>query len=114
MANIIIADDVCDIRHFVCQSLRGYGHDVICVSNGRMLYRILGCNSEKFDLAIVDVSMPVLNGDEGVEMTKLFGIDCKILYITGHDMDEKDGFPVLKKPFTIDELLKAVNDILKK
>lgn len=49
----------------------------------------------EFDVAIVDIQMPVMNGIEMIRQTKEAGIDTDIIVLTGHG-GEKEAVQALK------------------
>lgn len=79
-ANIIVADDdslVCDA---VVQILEMFGHKAIGVRSGREL---LNRVDESFDVILLDIHMPEVNGFEAIEELNRRGYDIPIVLITG-------------------------------
>jgi len=60
--NILIADDSNTILRFTSLALRFYGHTVRAVRNGQEAVRAL--ENEAFDIAMIDLVMPELDGCE--------------------------------------------------
>lgn len=60
MARILIADDSDSIRLLLVRTLAGDGHDVVEAADGLSAFRSL--TTEPFDLAVLDVMMPALDG----------------------------------------------------
>jgi len=64
---ILVAEDNVTNQKIICKILTLAGHHVVAVDNGEMaLDALLGQN---FDLALMDINMPVMNG---VEATRLY------------------------------------------
>jgi CheY-like chemotaxis protein len=60
LARILIADDSDAIRLLLVRTLAGDGHDVVQATDGLSAFRSL--TTEPFDLAVLDVMMPALDG----------------------------------------------------
>lgn len=72
--------------------------------------------NEVFDLILLDIKMPMLDGNELLELIKE-NVKCKIAFVTivpkGKNLYKNvDGY--LEKPFTKTKLLNFVEKILKK
>lgn len=59
-ANVLVVDDDQLIRHVVAALLRKMGHTGVLVNDGQSALDCLA--SRRFDLVLMDVSMPVLDG----------------------------------------------------
>lgn len=60
MFKVLVADDEVNIRNLIKLKLSGEGYDVVCASDGNeALSRLY---SKCFDICIVDVMMPVMDG----------------------------------------------------
>jgi len=71
-----------------------------------------------FDLILLDIEMPVMNGQEFFTELQKHELPIPIVFITGTagTLEEDQTFfdrPVLCKPFTLDDLLEAVGKHLK-
>lgn len=114
---ILIVDDIFSNRLLLSSALDGLGVDSKSVTNGQQAIDIL---SEKdFDMLLLDIEMPVMNGIETVEyirdkMPEVYK-KMPIVAITAHSMsnDYKDlmkyGFhEVFSKPYSIGRLEKLI------
>lgn len=116
---VLVADDDPGIR-LLCQSmLEAEGFEVDVVSNGREALEHARASTP--DLALLDVTMPFLDGWEvaealgGDESTR----DVPIVMMTGHAEEEHlekavraGAADFVSKPFEPDELMATVNDVL--
>lgn len=113
-ATILIIEDEEPIRMLLRTALETAGHQVREASNGRVglaLYR-----QSPVDLVITDILMPDMNGlDMILELTREF-LNAKVIAISGGN-EESNVLDVAKllgarqtlhKPFTMQQLLKAV------
>jgi signal transduction histidine kinase/CheY-like chemotaxis protein len=116
---ILIADDEADIRDLCARVLSAEGYQVRCVDNG--LEAVDAAHQETFDLLLTDILMPGLGGLEAAQAIQEFVPDIVCVVITGHGtMDMaveaiKLGFyEFVAKPFTPEELVRAVGHALER
>lgn len=119
MAKLLIVDDENKIREFIKKYAIFEGYSIKEASNGMEAIDI--CKSEKFDLIILDIMMPELDGFSTCkEIKKLYGdIPVIMLSARGEEYDKIHGFELgiddyVVKPFSPKELLMRVNAILKR
>lgn len=120
MSRILILDDNKVFLTVATDVLKNAGHEVISISNTSNIENYL--EHETFDLLITDIIMPEKEGIEIIMMVKNKYPDTKIIAITGMQMG--DSFDLLtiarniganatlKKPFSNDDLLGKVTEIL--
>ena len=118
MAKVLVIEDDDDVRKTVCRMLRAGGHDAIETSQGKDGMAAL--LRDEPDLVVTDLIMP---GQDGIEtIAKIREVSgLPIIAMSGQ---RQDGFTplvdarlmgadiTLTKPFTVDALLAAVNDLL--
>jgi len=79
-ARILLADDEATIREMLGSVLQAFGHEVRAVTNGR---EILETVSEAFDVIILDINMPVMNGFETLKALNQLKLEIPVLFLTG-------------------------------
>jgi CheY-like chemotaxis protein len=105
---ILIADDSDPFRHALYEMLwREYS--VCCVSDGVELYRLLAAGHE-FDLVIADISMPGMDGDEGIAKAGDALGNTPVIFISG--VSGLDRQVDLAKPFGKEDLLAKIRGAL--
>ena len=111
---ILLADDEPAIRRLYQQMLEGNGFEIIAVVDGKeALDRV---TKESFDLMILDLNMPILDGFEVMVQMKEAGRSTPVIVMTGHFPEEVvedrlEGLSVvevLRKPVMITTLLNSV------
>ena len=108
MYKILICDDEIKIRETFRDYLSAKGFDVTLAENGKEAVSITDKND--FDLIILDVMMPVLNGLEACKLIRR-NTDTPILFLSalGEEQDVLDGFrngcdDYIVKPFPMSVL----------
>ena len=103
----------------VADLLRGHGHDVVVSGDGEEALRI--ANEQKFDLMILDVMLPGMDGFDLCRRVRERGFDGGILMLTAraHVDDRVEGLHTgaddyLIKPFDPKELLARVSALLRR
>jgi two-component system, cell cycle sensor histidine kinase and response regulator CckA len=114
---ILLVDDEVLIRETTKTILTQGGYRVITAADGREGAVIFESNPERFSLVIADRAMPVLDGPGLARLIRTSDPAIKILEITGteHTMgssDEQFADAWVHKPFTVEELLQAVQNLL--
>lgn len=120
---VLVVDDEADVRRSIERVLDVSGYQVTAVSDGARALRAL--DGDTFDLLIVDVYMPDMDGLGLMRELRTRGDSTPILAVSGggespHTLDPEGGLAVarafgagvLPKPFTVDELLGAIGALL--
>lgn len=116
--NILIVEDEAQIARFVSLELNHEGYKTTCVADGRQaLDMALGTD---YDLIILDVMLPSLNGIEVLRRLRQ-SKDTPVIILTARDqvVDKVSGLDLgandyMTKPFAIEELLARIRVNLKK
>jgi CheY-like chemotaxis protein len=113
---VCVADDDPDLRDLLTRMLQRLGHQVVCVaSDGQRL--LVASTEHQFDLVIVDLDMPVMDGLAAAEELFLTKRIPSIL-LSGHvDIGEVvvEKEPIagyLTKPISMSELDHAIRDAI--
>lgn len=116
--NILIVEDEEKIARFVELELKHEGYEVEKTTSGRHGLEL--AESGKYDLMVLDVMLPELNGLEVLRRLRRTS-DMPVIMLTARDavMDKVSGLDAgaddyLTKPFAIEELLARIRVALKK
>lgn len=118
MARILVVDDEPKIRELIGKYASFEGHEVVQAGNG--LEAVERSRQETFDLLIMDVMMPELDGFSAVkEIRKEQDVPVLMLSARGEEYDRIHGFEVgaddyVVKPFSPKELMMRVDAILRR
>ena len=117
---IVIADDDADIRGLMVIAAGRAGVEVVAaVDNGTAA--LAAVQAGGIDLAVLDISMPGLNGvevaeairgDESTRSTRILMVSASVQMLTDHGVvaDRSDGFIV--KPFSPRVLSNRIREML--
>lgn len=115
---ILVVDDEELIRSVIKEYANLEGYEVTEACNGLEAIEI--CKNEDFDLIIMDIMMPKLDGYQAVkEIYKTKNIPVLMLSARGEEYDKLLGFDLgiddyVQKPFSPKELMARVKAILKR
>jgi len=117
-ANILLAEDNAINRTFAVRLLEKAGHDVACAKNGEEVLSLMA--KRKFDMILMDVSMPELDGYEATRRIrnaeKQTGHHIPIIAMTAHALKEdrcrclEAGMDeYISKPVNVKELFEKID-----
>jgi Response regulators consisting of a CheY-like receiver domain and a winged-helix DNA-binding domain len=118
MANILICDDEEGLRAVLKRYAIFEGHEVSEAENG--MQAVEACRREAFDIIIIDVMMPELDGFSAVkEIRKTSNIPVIMLSARGEEYDKVLGFELgvddyVVKPFSSKEIMLRINAVLRR
>lgn len=118
MAKILLAEDVAAVREFVRRGLESAGHQVTACRDGGEALEM--ARQDEFDLLLADIVMPVMDGIALALKLSASRPNLPVVLMTGYAAERQRAHnldalitEVLSKPFTLDQLLKAVGRALK-
>ena len=118
MSRLLIVDDEERIRDIIKKYAQFEGFETVEAVDGLQAVEI--CRKESFDLIIMDVMMPELDGFSAVrEIRKTSSTPVLMLSARGEEYDKIHGFELgiddyVVKPFSPKELMMRVSAILKR
>ena len=117
MIRILIVEDEKPISNLIRLSLKKAGYDCSCAFDGAEAADIL--EKERFDLILLDVMLPEIDGFSLMEYIRPMGIPVIFLTAKNAVSDRVKGLELgaedyLVKPFEIIELLARVNVVLRR
>ena len=118
MYNILVVDDEARIRSIIKKYAEFEGHTVIEAGDGMEAVRL--CRKDKFDIVIMDIMMPELDGFSACrEIRKVTNTPIIMLSARGEEYDKINGFELgiddyVVKPFSPKELMLRIEAIMKR
>ena len=120
MAKVLVIDDDAGVRGVICHVLAGRGHEAVEAANGSD--GIDALIDTHFAVVICDMLMPVQDGIETIQQIRELDAKIPIIAISGARGGESfspldDALALgadrtVKKPFTVAQLMAAVDDML--
>lgn len=114
-AHVLIVEDERELRESLAEILELEGLQVTQVPNG--FQAIEEAQQSPFDIVLIDLKMPGINGLETLKRIKSLKPDIKAIIMTGHSVEgiPKSAFHstagLLFKPFYIKDLIKMIHQL---
>lgn len=116
--HVLIVDDEPDIRQMLGEFLRQLGYQVTAVETGRQALD-MAASSTRLDAALVDWTLPGIDGPDVMVQIRELQPDCRIFAITGHADQVVSGhavgslvLEVFRKPFSLRALAQRLREHL--
>ena len=116
---ILLVEDEESIRDVVRMNLEMEGYEVVTSGNGRLALDLIA--QQHFDLLLLDVMLPEMDGFTIAEQVRLTNLEVPILMLTAKDQPQdritglkKGADDYLTKPFNLEELLLRVSNLLRR
>ncbi len=111
---IMVVDDEEAIREGCRRLLSGKGYAVATAENGEKALASLV--QRPVDIVLLDLKMPVMSGEEALEIIRARYPDIAVIVITGHgtvdtavECMKKGAYDFITKPFQVDPFLITIN-----
>lgn len=116
LETILLVEDEPAVRQLFAQALTRAGYAIYEARNGQEAMKLFDQHGEEIDLLLTDLRMPYMGGAELAHHLRGRRRTLKLLCISGYpgslDADLADDF--LAKPFSRDDLLRKVREVLDK
>lgn len=119
MSRILLVEDEENIRTAIKLNLEMDDYEVIAVENGKKAMK--NFNEQHFDLVILDVMLPEVDGFQICDQMRLINTEIPIIFLTAKDAAadritglKRGGDDYLTKPFNIEELLLRISNLIKR
>lgn len=116
--NLLVLEDEAVIGSICCRVLAQEGYNVVLSNDGNKAAELLG--EYDFDLFLLDVKTPGITGLELYEIICRNSphLSSKVIFMTAYSFTKNipesvngTGCQLLEKPFTADELIRAVRSV---
>ena len=116
---ILIVDDEPEVRKLVGAMVSRHGFDVISADSGEAAIQEYQKHGGPIDLLLTDVVAPGMSGPMLADKLADQQPGLKVLFMSGYDNTSvvqryvvERGYDLLHKPFTAEELVAKVNEML--
>ena len=117
--NILIVDDEEQFLNSIKKRLEVRDFNVVAVNRGEKA--IEAARNNQFDIALVDLKMPGIDGEETLKALKKEHKWMEVVILTGHgsidsaiECTKSGAYEYLQKPCRLDELLEALKNAYQK
>ena len=109
-STILIAQDELLASHAAHLELEAAGYAVLDAADGDEAVEIFMDNYDRIDLVILDLTMPLMNGDDALVQMRFIDPEIKVVLVT--DWEELKVEGIIQKPFGSGEILSKVRELL--
>jgi len=116
---ILVVDDEAAVRRAIARVLERGGYEVTTAENGRDAVEVFAKDPSAFAAVVLDLTMPVMGGAEALKRMRALSSAIPVILCSGYSEEqvrERFGNPaiaaVVEKPFSVDELLNAVQSVV--
>jgi CheY-like chemotaxis protein len=111
---ILLVEDEPAVRQLFAQALTKSGYAVYEARNGQEAMKLFDQHGEHIDMLLTDIRMPYMGGAELAHHLRGRRRTLKLLCISGYpgNLDADLAADFLAKPFSRDDLLKKVREVL--
>jgi PAS domain S-box-containing protein len=116
---VLVVEDEDAVRDQAVLVLSSYGYTVLDAADGQAAIGTSRSHPGPIALLLTDVIMPGLNGRELADLLQAERPEMRVLYMSGYTGDaiesqgvQSQGMAFLPKPFTLEDLLRKVRDVL--
>jgi DNA-binding response OmpR family regulator len=113
VSRILVVEDEPGIASFIAKGLKGAGHGVVVVADGRIAARV--ARDEDFDLVLLDLGLPGLDGHGVLARIRERGEQLPVIILTARSgLEDAVGSldsgadDYVTKPFRFEELLARI------
>ncbi|GMA56856.1 two-component system alkaline phosphatase synthesis response regulator PhoP [Alicyclobacillus sacchari] len=121
MPTVLVVDDEASIRTLVEYNFSRSGFDVEGVADGKTAYDILSKDARKYDLVVLDLMLPGMDGMEVCRRLRQEGVKIPIILLTARDEEvdlvlglELGADDYVTKPFSPRELVARARAVLRR
>jgi PAS domain S-box-containing protein len=117
---VLVVDDELIVRKMATSCLENYGYDVVSAADGREGVALFEKLHPRIKLVILDLTMPVMGGDEALDLMRSANPEVPVILSSGYNESEATtrfagkglaGF--LQKPYTAAALAEKVASVVR-
>lgn len=119
MMRILLVEDEENIRNVVKLNLEMEEYEVVATDNGKEAIKYF--HEQHFDLIILDVMLPEVDGFQICEQIRLTNMEVPVIFLTAKDTAadriaglKRGADDYLTKPFSLEELLLRVQNLIRR
>jgi CheY-like chemotaxis protein len=118
-ATVLLLEDEDALRRLVVRVLGQHGYTIHATARPAEALELARRPGLTFDLLLTDIVLPDMNGQAAAAQIQLLHPTCRVLFMSGYSEDAvvphgvlTSTFAFLSKPFTTNDLVEKVEDVL--
>ena len=113
---ILVAEDNIEQQMLIGLLMDHWGYDFDIASNGRKVVELANKNEGKYDLCLMDIDMPIMDGFEATKIIRRKMQYFPIMAVTGNSICKEKYLKIgmddyLQKPYYPDKLYAKINEL---
>lgn len=119
MHRILLVEDEENLQHAIKLNLEMEGYTVVIAGDGNLAIKAF--REQKFDLVVLDIMLPEMDGLMVCEHIRLYDADVPVLFLSAKNTPSdriaglrKGADDYLTKPFELEELLLRIQKLIQK
>ena len=113
---VLVVEDNAEVGESAAQSLTDLGYVTVLVASAEEALKEFETNADRFDVVFSDVVMPGMNGIDLAHYIRLTHPDLPVLLTSGYShlvsQHGTNGFELLHKPYSIEQLATLLHQIV--
>jgi two-component system NtrC family sensor kinase len=113
--SVLVVEDNIEVGRFATDALAELGYGTTLVENATHALEELAAGADRYDVVFTDVVMPGMTGIELAQEIRRYHADLPVVLTSGysHALSEhgSDGFEVLQKPYSIEQLSRVLHKV---
>lgn len=114
---VLLVEDEEAVRAFAARALTSRGYRVIEAGTGAVALELMRRHVDEIDLVVSDVVMPEMDGPTLLRELRVFAPSVRVVFMSGYaedafrkNLDEREVFAFLPKPFSLKQLAQTVKE----
>jgi PAS domain S-box-containing protein len=116
---VLVVDDEDVVRQTARHTLEHYGYQTVCATDGAAALDLYRLHTAEISLVLLDLTMPVMNGEEALRQMQMINPDVRVLLSSGYNEVEaiqrfagKGLAGFIQKPYAAAALAEKVKEAL--
>jgi PAS domain S-box-containing protein len=117
---VLVVDDEESVRRVASRILTSCGFEVLSAPDGRAAVEIFAARTSEIDVVLLDLTMPLMSGDEALEAMRCIRPDVRAVLTSGYSEEEalvrcaeRPPAAFLQKPYSVTSLVETLREVMR-